>query len=118
LKVDDTYPIRLHVVESDDINAFAMPGGKIFINTGILEKMDSYEELVALLGHEITHVTGRHSLKSICSNAAGSIVLSMMFGGMGGMASGLVSQINEFKNLDYSRDLETEADTEGLQLMI
>jgi len=118
LEMDETYPISIQVIESKELNAFALPGGKIFIYSALINKMNSSEELVALLGHEITHVTHRHSLKSICRSAASSIVLSTFFGDAGGITSGILSQVDQFKSLDYSRDLETEADLDGLKMMI
>ncbi|MBL7931094.1 MAG: M48 family metallopeptidase [Bacteroidia bacterium] len=118
LVVDDTYPLEVKVVESEEVNAFALPGGKIFVYSGILEKMDSYKELTALLGHEISHVTNRHSLKAMSRGVASSLVLSSVFGDAGGLSVNLISKVNEFKSLDYSRDLETEADNEGLQVML
>ena len=118
LDLDDTYKIQVRVIESEEINAFALPGGKIFIYSGIIEKMDSYEELVALLGHEVTHVVNRHSLKSICRSAATSIVIASLFGDVTGISSGILSQADQFKQLNYSRELETEADDNGLDVMV
>ncbi len=118
LDLDDTYKIEVRVIESEDINAFALPGGKIFVYTGIIDKMESYEQLVALLGHEVSHVVNRHSLKSICRSAATSIVIASLFGDVTGISSGILSQADRFKQLDYSRDLETEADDNGLQVMV
>ena len=117
LKLNTSYPIRVRVIQSEEINAFALPGGNIFIYSGMLEKLSGYDELVALLGHEISHVTHRHSLKSIMSTAAGGMLLSAFFGDMGGVSSWIVSKAGEFKQLEYSRDLETEADSAGLELM-
>jgi predicted Zn-dependent protease len=118
LDLDDTYPLHAEILESDEINAFALPGGNIFIYSGIIEKMNSCEELVALLGHEVTHVSNRHSLKSIFRTAASGIVISAFIGDASGMSSALLSQINQFKQLDYSRDLETEADNNGVEIML
>ncbi|WP_317900133.1 M48 family metallopeptidase [Aurantibacillus circumpalustris] len=118
LELDDTYKIDVKVVQSEDINAFALPGGKIFVYSGIIEKMENYEELVALLGHEVTHVLNRHSLKNICRSAATSIVVASLFGDVTGIGAGILSQAEQFKQLDYSRDLETEADNNGLQIMV
>lgn len=118
LSLDDTYPIHASVIESKELNAFALPGGQIFIYSGILEKMNSYEELVALLGHEVSHVTNQHSLKSIFRSAAAGFILSSVMGDASGMSSAVLSQINEFKQLDYSRDLETEADDKGYEIML
>ena len=118
LQLDDTYPIRVEVIESDEINAFALPGGRIFIYSGILKKMESYEALVALLGHEISHVTNRHSLKSIFRTAAAGLIISSFLGDASSMSAGVLNQLNEFKQLDYSRDLETEADDKGYEIML
>jgi predicted Zn-dependent protease len=117
LALDDTYPIKVHIIRSEEINAFALPGGRIFVYSGILEKMDSPEQLVALLGHEVSHVLGRHSLKSICRSLATSLVLSSMLGDAGGIGSNILAQADKFKELDYSRELETEADMHGLEIM-
>jgi len=118
LNFDDTYKIDVRVIESEEINAFALPGGKIFVYSGIIDKMESYEELVALLGHEVTHVINRHSLKSICRSAATGIFIATLFGDITGISSGILSQADKFKQLDYSRDLETEADNDGLEIMM
>ena len=118
LELDDTYKINVQVIESDDINAFALPGGYIFVYSGILDKMTSYEQLVALIGHEVSHVTNRHSLKSICRNFATDFVISSVVGDANSISAGLLSKASEFKQLKYSRELETEADNKGMELML
>jgi predicted Zn-dependent protease len=117
LRLDSRYPIKATVIASDEINAFAVPGGRIFIYAGLLEKMDSYEELVALLGHEVTHVVKRHSLRSLMSSAATGVVISTLLGSNSGFTNWAVSQADQLKQLDYSRELETEADNYGLWIM-
>ncbi|HOZ87468.1 MAG TPA: M48 family metallopeptidase [Bacteroidia bacterium] len=112
------YPIHIYVIESEEINAFAVPGGNIFVYSGLIKKMNTYEELAALLGHEATHVIKRHSLKNILSSAASGMLISAFFGDMNGLSLWAVSKADEFKQLDYSRDLETEADQHGLKLMV
>lgn len=118
LELDNTYQIEAKVIESKDINAFALPGGKIFIYSGIIDEMNSYEELVALLGHEVTHVVNRHSLKGICRSAATGIFIASLFGDVTGISSGILSQADEFRQLHYSRELETEADNNGVTIMV
>lgn len=117
LQLDTTYPIKVEVIRSDQINAFALPGGHIFVYSGLLEKMGSYEELAALLGHEVTHVVHQHSLKSICRSAATGIAIATMFGDLTGISSGILSQADQLQSLDYSRALETDADNNGLLIM-
>jgi predicted Zn-dependent protease len=118
MHVPSEYPVRVHVIKSDELNAFAVPGGNIFIYTGLLKKLHNASELQALLSHELTHVTGRHSLRSILRQATSGIVISAFFGDIGGITQWLISRADDLKQLDYSRELETEADTKGFQLMI
>ncbi|HQQ95398.1 MAG TPA: M48 family metallopeptidase [Bacteroidia bacterium] len=114
LQLDSVYPISVKLIVSNEINAFALPGGRVYIYSALLEKIRSPEELVALLGHEVSHISKRHSLKSLSRSMASGIVLSLLFGD----ASGLVSRADEFRQLSYSRELETEADIHGLNIMI
>jgi beta-barrel assembly-enhancing protease len=118
LVLSTDYPIRLHVLTSEQINAFALPGGNIFIYSGILKKMNSYEQLVALIGHEVTHVADQHALKSMCRSAASGFFVAALFGDISGISAGILKQADEFKQLQYSRELEVKADLAGLELMI
>ena len=115
--INSPYPLSLQLIESNEINAFAVPGGKMFIYSGLLKQMNQYEQLVALIGHESSHVRKRHSLKSLMKNASSSIALSIFLGDVSGISSGLLAQADHLNQLAYSRDLETEADSEGLKLM-
>lgn len=118
LNLKTIYPIKIQVLESDELNAFALPGGRIFIYSGMLKKLNSYQELVALIGHESSHVTQRHSLKSIMRDAATGMVISALFGDVSEISGWVLSRADEFKSLDYSRELETEADDEGFKIMV
>ncbi len=118
IKFGGDYDLKIHVIQSEEINAFALPGGQIFVYSAIIQKMKSYEELVALLGHEATHVIKQHSLKSICRSTAGSFFIAALFGDVTGISSGILSQADQFKQLSYSRELETEADNNGYQIML
>jgi predicted Zn-dependent protease len=118
LYVKESYPINITVVNSPTVNAFALPGGHIFVYTGIIDKMKNYNELVALLSHEITHVTHQHSLKSLGRSAATSIFISGLFGDISGISAGILDQASQLKQLRYSRELETEADQHGVDFMI
>ena len=65
---------RFTVLDSPDINAFALPGGYIYINRGLMAYLSTEEELAAVLGHEIGHVTARHSVRQISQAQLLSIV--------------------------------------------
>ncbi len=118
LQLKESYPIKITIVNAPTVNAFALPGGHIFVYSGILQKMEHYNELVALLSHEISHVTHQHSLKSLGRSAATSIFISGLFGDISGISAGILDQANQLKQLRYSRELETEADLEGVNFMI
>lgn len=118
LKLNTSYPIHVEVLDSEELNAFALPGGRIFVYKGLLNKLNSYEELAALLGHEASHVIKRHSLKSILRTAASGIVIAALLGDFSEMSAWVLSKANDFKELDYSRELETEADDEGYTVLL
>lgn len=114
LVIAPTFKLRLHLVKDDQVNAFAMPGGHIVVFTGILEKMDRAGQLAALLAHEGTHVEKRHSTRGLARDLAGSFFLALVLGDGSGLGGLLAQKGDELKGLDYSRDLETEADTIGI----
>lgn len=78
MQLSSTYPIKVTVVKSKEINAYAIPGGNIVVYTGILKAMKSPDELAALLGHETAHINDRHSLKSILRSAATGLIVSVV----------------------------------------
>lgn len=112
-----TYPIQIHVVKGDMVNAFALPGGHVVVYEGILKKMQHKEELAALLAHEVSHVNHRHSIKSIAKTLSSYLFLSVITSDVNGITSVLVSNADMFNSLTYSRSLEEEADTEGLKIL-
>lgn len=118
LKLSKQYNIRLTLLNSNIVNAFALPGGEVVVFSGIIKKMDSPEALAALLAHESTHINERHSLKSLLRNAANSIVISVVFGDVTGISGAVVANANSINGLRYSRSLETEADEKGMRLLV
>jgi Zn-dependent protease with chaperone function len=118
LKLSRRYPIRLTLVKSDVVNAYALPGGQVVVYTGLLKKIESPEALAALLAHESSHVNERHSLRSLLRNAANGILLSLVFNDVTGISAVLVSNMSTLNGLRYSRSLEAEADEEGMNLLL
>ncbi|MEY3324824.1 MAG: hypothetical protein RLZ11_1138 [Bacteroidota bacterium] len=117
LQVETDYSIRITVVKDEEVNAFALPGGRIVVYTGILESMESYPELAALLSHEYSHVEKRHATRSMFRSMGSELFVSLLFGKSSALASLLVGQVNQLRTLSYSRSLEKEADLEGLRLL-
>lgn len=117
MKITTPYNIRITVVKSEIVNAFALPGGHIVVYTGLLNELETYPELAALLSHEFTHVDKRHSTKSIFRKLGSRIFLGLLLGKMGSVTSVMIDQADNLKSLTYSRKLEKEADLSGLALL-
>jgi predicted Zn-dependent protease len=105
------------VVNSDEINAFAIPGGYIYITKGLLFRMHNEAELAGVLGHETAHIAHRDSAQQI-ERSQGLGVLTTGIGIFGGSTAGELSQVaSQLATLQYSRDQEKSADMTGLQYM-
>jgi predicted Zn-dependent protease len=118
LRLETDYKIKVQVLNSDQINAFAVPGGRIFVYSALIKKMTQYEQLVSLLGHEVTHIKFRHSLKSICRSLAANVMISAIIGDATGISTAILSQADKFTELDYSRELELQADEHGYYILV
>ena len=118
LHLSSKYPIRVTVVKSNVVNAFALPGGRLVVYSGIISKLENPQELVALLSHESSHVNKRHSMKSIVTRMSSSILISLATKDANGLSKGILDNVNTLRVLSYSRELETEADNEGMKLMV
>ena len=113
-------PWQFHVMDDPTVNAFALPGGPIFITRGILAHMNSEAELVGVLGHEIGHVTARHSVQKMSREQLAQIGL-----GVGSIISsdvakyaGMASQGLGMLFLKYGRDAESQSDQLGFKYMV
>ena len=112
------------IIKNPLLNAFAYPNGVIYIHTGIISKMDNEAQLATVLGHEMSHAIYRHALASIhnLQNTTGVLsvlqIATLPFGIFGGLA-GLLGNIGGLAAVTgYSRELESQADTSGLSLMV
>jgi predicted Zn-dependent protease len=106
------------VVDSPDINAFALPGGYIYIHRGLLAYLNSEAELAAVLGHEVGHVTARHSVQQQSQASAWSILGQAAAIGTGvGAAADVTNALGSVVVKGYGRDMELEADGLGAQYL-
>jgi predicted Zn-dependent protease len=120
---DITYHFTL--VDSPEVNAFALPGGHIYVTRGLLAYLDSEAELAAVLGHEIGHVTARHSVQQHSAQRItaagvylGSLAASAFGGGYAGMAASDIGGLFGGALLSgYGRDAELEADRLGAEYL-
>jgi predicted Zn-dependent protease len=120
-------PWEFTVLDSEVINAFALPGGKVFISVGLLREFTSEAELAGVLGHEVGHVTAEHAEERMGQAATASVLgqaavaAASVLGGDPGItqaASVLVGTGGQGFLLKFSRDQESEADVLGVRYMI
>jgi predicted Zn-dependent protease len=120
LHSDAKVPFTIKVIDSNEINAFALPGGFLYVNRAVLETADNEAELAGVMAHEIGHVAARHGVEQASKANLinyGSVPL-IFLGGWGGLAirqaAGLAVPITFLK---FSREMESEADRLGAQYL-
>ncbi len=102
------------VVDTDEVNAFALPGGYLYVNRGLITAAESEAELAGVIGHEVGHVVGRHSAKQLTRQLGLAALAQIALGEDPGMVKSLVANIAATgAMMKYSRDAEREADRYG-----
>ncbi|HXE89740.1 MAG TPA: M48 family metallopeptidase [Terriglobales bacterium] len=112
------YPYTFKVVNQKEINAFALPGGPIYVNVGTIQAADNEAQLAGVMGHEISHVVMRHSTEQASKAMLAQLPLAVLGGRLGGGIGGQLAQLGIVFGLNsvflkYSRDAEREADLVG-----
>ncbi|MDF2458999.1 MAG: putative Peptidase, family, partial [Nitrospira sp.] len=111
------YTFEIAVVESEVVNAFALPGGYVVVFTALLKEAENAEEVAGVLSHELNHVLERHALQRIVKQLGLVTVVGIIVGDQQGLAR-VMRQIGvELLSLKFGRSQETEADLTGLQLL-
>lgn len=109
---------KFHLVEDDDPNAFALPGGHVFVNTGLLKLADRPEEVLGAIAHEVAHVTEKHGFRKAIA-AAGPILIFQIFLGSGGGLGGVLADGSDLLvRQSFSQEYETEADDAGWKSLV
>ena len=106
----DEFEYEFHVVMADNINAFALPGGKIFVNLGVIMNTDSEAELAGLLAHEIAHAVLSHGFQ-LATRGSLTANVTQYIPYVGGTAGNLIV-------MNYSRDMEKQADIFGTKILV
>ncbi len=119
---DAKVPFTINVIDSDVVNAFALPGGFFYVHSGLILRADSEAELAGVMAHEIAHVAARHGTKNATKGELAQMAtIPLILLGPGGWAGyGLYEGLNfaiPMSFLKFSRDAEYEADYLGLQYM-
>ena len=112
----DDFEYEFFVVNDKTLNAFALPGGKVFIHTGAIQKTNSEAELAGLLAHEVSHAVLSHGFKQV--------ITSNLYNNIGQVLSSAINNtvplgeiLSTLINLDYSRDQERQADIVGTRVL-
>jgi predicted Zn-dependent protease len=119
---DARVPFTIKVIDSDEVNAFALPGGFFYVNSGLILRAQEESELAGVMAHEISHVTARHGTKNATKGEAMQLaMIPLMLLGPGGWAGYGIYEAASLAipvtYLKFSRDAEREADFLGLQYM-
>ena len=114
---------NFYVVNSDVVNAFALPGGYIYVNRGLIERADNLSELAGVLAHEIGHVAERHSVEQLQRAQNANLGLSVLYGVLLGRNPSQIEQAGIQVGggavfAGYGRDAEREADGVGVAYMV
>ena len=112
IKRDD---IKLHIIDKDEMNAFAMPGNYLIVYSGLIDECDNEAQLAGVLGHEIAHLQKRHVMKKMVKEFGLSVLLSISGGHAGRVTAEAVKALSSSA---YDRSLESEADFTSVDYMI
>jgi predicted Zn-dependent protease len=115
-----TWDYRFRVIESKEVNAFALPGGNMFMFTGLMDRIGPDDELAAVTGHEMTHVRKEHWANAYASQQKRQFGLAVILGltHANGTVQSLAGLGDSLYAMKYSRDEEDQADAGGLANMV
>lgn len=115
---------RFYLIRNSALNAFAVPGGHIAVNTGLIMATESEAELASVLAHEVAHVTQHHLSRMLEGSQnqgfkmLGALAAAILLGGEAGQAALVAANASSIENqLEYSRSFEREADSIGIQTL-
>jgi predicted Zn-dependent protease len=111
-------PYTVKLIDSKDINAFALPGGPVYFYTGLMELAQTDDEVAGVVGHELAHVVQQHSAKQMSQANFEQLVAGLALGRQGQaaqIAGGALLQLNQLR---YSRGDESESDKVGFRYMV
>ena len=120
---NEKYPFQFKIVNDTAINAFALPGGFIYVNRGAIDAADNESQIAGVIGHEIGHVVLRHGTHQVSKAYVAQAPLAVLGGALGSNSvGGILAQLGMSLGLNslflkYSRDAENQADLMGTQIL-
>lgn len=110
--------VEFYFIKQATINAFALPGGKVVIQTGLIDHAKSWEEVLGVVGHELAHVTRRHHLRGVINNLGLYVIVSSLIGDFNSAAGAIINTGGDLASLSNDRAFEKEADETGMNYLI
>lgn len=119
VKYQQEFPWTVQIIKDDEtLNAFATPGGHIYVFTGLIKYLESEDHFAGVLAHEIAHADKRHSVKQLQRDYGIALLLSVALGNDPGTLQQIVAQLTgTLSGLKFSRDAETEADNTSVEYL-
>ena len=116
---EEPWEFSFDVIQSKEVNAFALPGGSVFFYTGLLDRLKTEDELAGVLGHELTHVRHEHWAKRVAEENKRNLLLTglLLFGRANNTTAGLAGLGNSLYSMQFSRGDENNADVTGFGMM-
>jgi len=111
------YAWKVRLLDSPDVNAFALPGGYIFVNRGLVERASDGHEVAGVLAHEMQHVLGRHGIDNLAREIGLRIILYAAAGDASAIEQFAAANAAGLASMSFSRDQEREADALGIDLV-
>jgi Zn-dependent protease with chaperone function len=112
------YQYKFYIDINDEVNAFALPGGKVVVTSGLIEVAKSPEEILGVLAHEIAHVEQKHVIRQIINRLQIYTLIGFLFGDISGVGALILDSGSFLITQGYSRDFELEADRVGLSYLV
>ncbi|SMF41026.1 M48 family metallopeptidase [Pseudobacteriovorax antillogorgiicola] len=110
--------VKIYIAKSSDINAFALPGGHVVFNEGLLRAASNIEEILGVAGHELAHVEKRHVLRGIVQAIGLYLVVDLIMGDMTGILAVISENSQLLLQSGFSREQESQADEVGFNLLV
>jgi predicted Zn-dependent protease len=114
----DEFVWEMHIIDADVLNAFATPGGYIYVYSGLIKYLDTADDLAGVLGHEIAHSDLRHTSRNLQKQQGVAVLLSILLGEDPGQLAQIAGQIaGTISGLSFSRDFEQESDAKSVDYL-